>query len=228
MNILKVLPTNRSIREIIKKSNNGFLPKCITIDEFEKRVVLIPEKTLIDKDRRVLFMKEAADFNNFSDLKIQRDYMAFLKSSDFLFGFFEELALEKISIDNIETKDTYAEYEKHLLILKHLLHNYKNILENNNYYDKITLPEIYILNKEYLKRFNKIEFFLEGYLSRFEIELFVKVAKEVELILYFETNEYNQKMIERFNEIGFYLETDYFYELNLKEKSIINKINCTK
>lgn len=228
MNILKVLPTNRSIREIIKKSNNGFLPKCITIDEFEKRVVLIPEKTLIDKDRRVLFMKEAADFNNFSDLKIQRDYMAFLKSSDFLFGFFEELALEKISIDNIETKDTYAEYEKHLLILKHLLHNYKNILENNNYYDKITLPEIYILNKEYLKRFNKIEFFLEGYLSRFEIELFVKVAKEVELILYFETNEYNQKMIERFNEIGFYLETDYFYELNLKEKSIINKIKIDK
>ncbi len=221
--MLKIYPTSRSIRNNFKNLNDIFLCKSITIDEFEKKVVLVKNKTMIDKDKRVLLLKEAANFKNFSNLKIKKEYIAFLKSSDFLFGFFEELSLEKVSIEQIDTKDTYAEYNEHLDILKQLLSNYKDILDDRGYFDKIILPEIYELNKTYLKRFKKIELYLDGYLNNFEMELFLKVAKETKLIMHFQTNSFNKKMTKKFEVLGIYLKNGYNYILDITEKIILEK-----
>jgi len=154
---------------------------------------------------------------------IKKEYISFLKSSDFLFGFFEELSLEKVNIQQIDTKDTYAEYGEHLNILRQLLKNYKNILEEKKYFDKITLPNIYKLNKIYLKRFKKIELYLDGYLNNFEMELFLQVAKEVKLIIHFQTNTFNKKMVEKFKTLDIYLEDNYNYILDITDKTILKK-----
>ena len=221
MSILRVFPTNRSVKESFAKNKNSFLTKSLTIGEFEKKVVIVKDKKEIDKDRRVLFLKEAANFQNFDKLKIRREYLSFLKSSDFLLGFFEELAIEKVHIDDIDTKDTYAEYSEHLSILKSLLKNYKVLLDRYGYYDKILLPEIYHINFPYLKRFEKIELFLDGYLSNFELELFLKISEKIKFEIIFKTNPYNEKMIERFKSLGFDLKKGFKYTLDLSEKSVI-------
>ena len=221
--MLKIYPTHRSIRKSLTNLNNDFICKSMTIDEFENKVVLIKDKTMIDKDKRILFLKKAADFENFSKLRIKKEYISFLKSSDFLFGFFEELSLEKVNIEQIDTKDTYAEYGEHLNILRQLLENYKNILEEKRYFDKITLPNIYELNKMYLKRFKKIELYLDGYLNNFEMELFLKVAKEVKLIIYFQTNTFNKKMVEKFKTLDIYLEDSCNYIIDITDKIILKK-----
>ncbi len=222
MNTLRIFPTNRSIKESFLKNGNSFLVKSLTIGEFEKKAIIVKNKKEIDKDKRVLLLKEATNFKNFDKLKIKREYLSFLKSSDFLLGFFEELAIEKVDIDDIDTKDTYAEYGEHLSILKKLLSNYKELLDKNNYYDKISLPDIYKINFSYLKRFEKIELFLDGYLSNFELELFLKISEKLKFEIIFETNPYNKKMVERFKALGFELKIGFKYMLDLSKKSIID------
>ena len=223
MEILRVFPTSRSIRYRLDGASNTILPKCLSIGEFEKKAILVEGRKEIDSDKRVLLLKEASNFKNFEKLKIKREYLSFLKSSDFLFGFFEELALERVFIDEIDIQDTYAEYSEHLSILRELLDNYKKLLSKERYYDKILLSELYEVNDAYIKRFDKIELFLEGYLSRFELELFLKISEIVDFSIFFEANEYSEKMIERFRDLGFDVRKGFEYELSFSKNSIISK-----
>ncbi len=223
MNILKVFPTNRAVRKSFEGLNDLLLPKSISIGEFEKKIVIVKNKREIDSDNRILLLKKASEFSNFKKLKIKREYLSFLKSSDFIFGFFEELAIEKVNIEDIDTNDTYAEYSEHLSILSELLKNYKNLLNDKGYYDKTVLPNIYEINNDYIKRFDQIELFLEGYLSTFEIELFLKISKKVQFLIIFETNIYNKKMTKKFQTLGFNLQDNFRYKLDLSNKKIIKK-----
>jgi len=52
--MLKIYPTHRSIRNSLKNLNNDFICKSMTIDEFENKAVLVKDKTMIDKDKRIL------------------------------------------------------------------------------------------------------------------------------------------------------------------------------
>ncbi len=219
--ILNVFPTSRSIRKLYDKFSNEFLPKSITMDEFEKRSVIVKNMALADNDKRILLLKKAALFKSFEELKIPKDYLSFLKSSKFLFGFLEELALEFVNIDDINSADTYAEYEKHLKILKILLKNYKNILKKEKYYDKITLPCLYELNTKYLKRFSKIVVYLDGYLNNYEMELLGKISKTVPLEIVYQTNIFSEKMIKKFHNLGIELEINKLYHLNFSEKKVL-------
>ncbi|NPA74061.1 MAG: PD-(D/E)XK nuclease family protein [Epsilonproteobacteria bacterium] len=223
MNLLRVFPTNRSIKDSFSSQKNSFLTKSVTIDEFEKKAVRVKGKKEIDKDKRVLLLKEAADFKNFSKLKIKNDYLSFLKSSDFLLGFFDELALEKVDIEHINTKDTYAEYEEHLAILKELFEKYKSLLEKNEYYDRAILTKLYEINEAYIKRFDKIELYLDGYLSNFEMELFLKIAKIKKFYILFDATKFNKKMQDRFKESGIELKSGFRYLIDLSEKRVIEK-----
>lgn len=219
--MLNVFPTSRCIRKFYDGYGDGYLPKSITMDEFEKRVVVVKDKTLADDDKRVLFLNKAASFSRFEELKIPQEYLSFLKSSKFLFGFFEELALEFVDIDDISMVDTYAEYENHLEILKILLENYKKLLGNEGFYDKITLPELYEINYEYLKRFSSIMIYADGYLNSYEMELLSKISKVLNLEIVYQTNIFTKKMMQRFEKLGFDLEYDKLYRLDVSNKKII-------
>ncbi len=218
--MMSVYPTNRAIRESIKDKKDTLLMKSLTIGEFEKRAFVVRGKMSCDEDKRVLFLKRASDFANFKKLSIPDDYLRFLKASDFILGFFDELSLEDVSIDDLEISDTYAEYGEHLLVLKELKKIYVDILESEGYFDKTTVPKIYEINEKYIKRFKRINLYLDGYLSRFELTLFEKISKICDLFIYYETNDYSKKMMERFGELGFELQGGILYELNLTDKSL--------
>jgi hypothetical protein len=201
------------------------------MDEFEKRVVIVKEKTLADDDKRVLLLNKAASFDKFNELKIPKEYLSFLRSSKFLFGFFEELALEFVDMDDINRVDTYAEYENHLEILKILLKNYKKLLKNNGLYDKITLPELYEINFQYLKRYSAIVIYADGYLNSFETELLSKISKVLKLEMVYQTNIFTKKMMQRFKKFDINLEYDKLYRLDLSGRKIIeykDMIPCIK
>ncbi len=224
-NRLVVYSTSRAIRENLQSSLNedSLLPKFMTIGEFEKKAVVIPERTFIDEDTRVILLNKASEFQRFQDLKIDKEFFTFLKNAKFLFGFFEELASEYVEIDELMDADVYASYSEHLEILKELLKNYKNLLDENGFVDKILLPSLYNLNREFIESFDQIEFYLEGYLNGFEFKLLRECASVSSLHLHILTNRYNQKMIDNFNQYGYALELDYRYVLDITNKKVLEK-----
>lgn len=226
---LEIYPTSRAIRENISRmaTQNTLLPKMITIGEFEKKALLVPGRTFVDEDTKVVLMQQASDFSQFQNLQIDREFFTFLKNSRFLFSFFEELAVERVTIEDLTLADTYANYQEHLEILSKLRQNYTTLLDRHNYVDKMTLPEHYRLNSKYLAAFERIDLHLEGYLNRFEVELFLSISKIVPLYIHLHASRFNQKMIDLFNEMGFSAEVGYDYILDITNRQIITSSPVT-
>jgi len=218
----EIFSTSRCVRDFYSHfyEQDMLLPKTMGIAEFESKAIVVPQMSLADEDTRVLVMQEASEFKNFSELKIDREFLSFIKNSSYLFRFFEELALERVFIEELELADTYAQFEEHLSILKELLENYKELLSQKKLYDKITLPEVYELNEEFLKSNDGFLFHLEGFLNKFELGLFLKVAELTEFKISLHVTKYNKKNIEIFNELGVSLHIDNSYVINLSSKSI--------
>ncbi len=220
--MIEIFPTSRCVREFYSHflDRDAIVPKAMGIAEFESKALLVPKKSLADEDTRVLLMQEASEFKNFSELKIEREFLSFIKNSTYLFRFFEELALEDVLIEELELADTYAQFEEHLSILKELLQNYKTLLLQKNLYDKIILPEVYDINEEFLKSNDGFLLHLEGFLNKFELNLFLEVAKITEFKISLHVTKYNRKNIEIFGKLGFDLHTDNSYILNLSTKKV--------
>ncbi len=224
-NSLIVCSTSRVVREKLNSylQKNSILPHIVTIGDFEKKIVLIPNRTFIDEDTRVLLLKEASQFSNFKNLHISREFFAFLKNSQFLFSFFEELSVELIDIENLKQKDIYDSYHEHLEILERLLFAYKELLNKNNYVDKILLPSLYRLNIAYIKNIEFIEFYLDGYLTNFEFKLFDEISTYKPFIIKIWVNKFNQKMVEKFSKFNITLENGYYYEIDFSNKKILKE-----
>ena len=219
---LVIYPTSRAARVRAQKELllDGLIPRITTIGEFEKKAIVVKNRQFIDQDRRTLLLNEASAFSTFKNLHIQREFFAFLKNSKFLFSFFDELSVELTDIEELELYDTYASYFEHIEILKTLLEKYKQLLEEKNLVDKITLPSHYKINSAYIKSFDEIELHLEGYLNNFEFKLFNEIAKIVPLKIYIFVNEFNKKMVEKFQTLGIELNIGKSYIINLSTKSI--------
>ncbi len=220
-----VYSNSRSIRNNFLSSiqKDGFLPKSITINEFEQKIIYIPNRIFVDEDTRVLLLKEAANFTAFKNLNIEKEFFAFLKNSTFLFKFFEELAVELVDISELKKVDYYAEYIEHIDILQTLFVRYTKLLDNLNLVDKIFVPKLYKINSSYLKNIDEITLFHEGYLNNFEFKLFFEISQIVPFKIEIITNNFNKKMIEKFRYYGFDLELNYRYLLNLSQKKIEKK-----
>ncbi len=221
--MLEVFTTSRAIRSFYAtfRNHNTLLPKAITIGELEQKALLIPNHALADEDKRVLLMQEASAFAKFELLSIEREFFTFLKNSAYLFRFFEELAFEKTSIDSLKIADTYEHYSEHLNILQTLLQHYEALLSKHGLYDRISLPKHYEINTSYICSQEGIRVHLEGFLSRFEVELFDQIAAIVPLFFTITINAYNQKMVELFLRYGITLEAHNSYEINFSTKEIV-------
>lgn len=231
MNKLHIYPTSRALRAVSlkHKEKNALLPALMRIDEFEQRAILIENKTQIDPLQRILLLKEAASFQAFEALKLNLELVRFFTKSDALFKFFEELAGEQISFETLASADAYAEFETHIAILEKLLKNYQNLLDAQNFTDKAFIPASYKLNEGFLKSYNMIEIYLEGYLSHFELELIEKIAQKVQLIIHYTTSKFNAKMQERFKAIGIGLPNDTHVSFDMTHKKVLSsKINDAK
>lgn len=224
-NKLIVYPTSRAIREAIKKRSNEnlLLPSYLTLDELFKKSISISNKKFIDEEQRFLYLKAASDVKRLEKLGISNNFTSFLKQSDYLFRFFGELSAEKVSIDSLELVDTYEYYKEHIEILKEIYNNYTNILDENNAVDKINLPNNYEINNNFLDRYKEIEISFEGYFTNFELEIILKISKQIKTVINLSSNKYNQKSIQSFIDMGFDLESGFDYIIDLTNRSIVEK-----
>ena len=222
MNLL-VFPTSRSIRAYINSINEDILlPSILTIDEFFSKSIRVENYSFIDEDQRFLYLKDSIQIKNFSRLGLSSKFSEFLKQSDYIFRFFGELSHEMVDIKILKEADTYEYYSEHLDILQHVHKNYVELLEKNAYVDKITLGDKHNINHSYLNQFDKIELFFEGYFTKFEFNIIQEVAKKQNLFIRLITNEYNKKSWDLFIGIGFDLEVDNEYVLDISNQQIIS------
>jgi len=227
-NSLIVLPTSRAIREHLTelKTSNQLIQKYISIGDFFQRAVIDKNgRIFLDKNLKIIFLKEAIQNIQIEKLGFSKEFTTFLKQSEYIFRFFQELANEYVDIEKLVEYDTYAMYADHLDILKEIYKNYTDILDKNNYCDNILLPASYILNDDYVEQFDGITLYLEGYLSKFEFKILQDVSKKIPLNISITINEFNQKNIELFKEYGLEenLEINHQYLINLSSLEILEE-----
>ncbi len=231
MHSLIIYPTSRALRTVSSelKTHDGFLPTLMRMDEFEHRAVVIPNKMMIDPIQRIMFLREAADFQAFENLKVDRELIRFFSKSDALFKFFEELARESVAFDALAEADAYAEFDAHLTILETLLSRYQKIVEAHGLTDKALIPKSYRLSEGFIQGYDQIEIHLEGYLSHYELELIEKIAQKKTLIIHYATSQFNQKMQDRFEEYDMKLPQNAFVSFDFSARKIVSEeINCLK
>lgn len=217
---LLVFPTSRAIREYLKnlKEENSLLPTFLTIDEFLKKVLYFEDKKIIDEEQRFLYLKQASNIKEISDLGISNEFSFFFRQSDYLFRFFGEIASEKVDIESFSSFDTYEFYKEHIGILRKIYKNYIDILEKNCCIDKINLPPNYKINEEFLEKFDEIGVFFEGYFTNIEFEIIQNVANIKTMFINLNCNDYNEKSLENFTHLGFKFKKEHNYILNLSTK----------
>ncbi|AFL69304.1 PD-(D/E)XK nuclease family protein [Sulfurospirillum barnesii] len=222
--MVEVFATSRAIRVFYETfiQSNTLLPKAMTMAELEQKAILVPHHSLVDEDMRVLLMQEASRFTRFELLHIDREFFTFLKNSSYLFRFFEELAHERVSLQTLRGVDTYEHYAEHLEILQMLLKQYQALLSKHALYDRITLPELYTINEDYVRSLGAVRIHLEGFLSQFEWAILCQIAKLIPLHVRVCITPYNQKMKDHFHDYGIALEFNKSYEINFSTKTILH------
>jgi len=224
--ILRVYPTSRAIREQQQQllKSNQILDKMVTIDTFLDEAIIVKDRKLIDSDSRVLMLQEASRFDDFQKLGFERDFLNFLKNSDFFFKFFAELNGEKVSIETLQSSDIYLNYKEHLDVLENLLENYKKVLKKHKFYDKIVLDE-FRLNSKFFKEFKEIVLYIDGYLTKFELDIISQISKIAPLKMEIFIDSLNIKMLEKLEAIGFKLEKPKeltLFTLDISKKEVID------
>jgi len=224
-NRLYIYPTSRAIREQKEQSiaQNRLLPKMVTVSDFERRAITQGDCALVDSMQRKLFLKEVS-----TNALLQRflgdfSLIKFYTQADDFFSFFQEVNAEGVSIKDLALADSYAEFEDDLALLEQLLQEYKSHLASLGLTDSIFTPLEYKLNESYIKSFDSFYLILEGYLTKFELELFIEIAKIRPFIIKLRTTPFNQKVINLFASIGIPLAQDCEIEFDLSSKKILSQ-----
>jgi len=221
MKTLHVYPTSRAIRVAKEQWQNSdtLVPTFMRMDAFEQQAVMLGERAMIDPLQRVLLLREAANFEDFEVFKVDRALVKFLSRSDGLFRFFEELSQEGVSFERLAEADAYAEFGEHLAILAQLKSRYGALLEARGLTDRMFVPDHYRLHEGFVAQFERIEIFLEGLLSRFELELLEQIATHTEVIIHYTTSPFSAKMEARLATRRIPLTPLAQNEINLTEKT---------
>lgn len=223
---LFVFSTRRKIRAFLDKTcENELLQKTASLGEFFGKCVKANKLCKCQKIEQILFMREACRVVKQANetLKFPLEFYEFMKNSDYLFSFFKELAAEKKSINDLDINDTYASYSEHLKILSLVLENYKSLLNQNGFFDEITLPYIYEINQKFIKNYSKIFIEIDGILSNFEFEILTEISKICDVTVKFQVSGLNTKLVQKFSEFsGVNFDNEKIYELNLSKKKIEN------
>ncbi len=222
--MLKIFQTANLVNREKQKylSQNGFVDKIITFEDFKKRALLLEERVLIDNDTRILLLREAANFKDFKKLRFSLDFIFFLENSPFIFSFFEETSKELVNLDDLKEADAYAEYADKIEILEKLKERYKQILDKRGYADIIFLPQIYKLNLSFLNSFKKAIFYQIDYLNAFEVKFLRQIAKIKPFNVKIKIDKYNQAIAKHYIDI-FSLKEGFSYEIDLSKLQIIKK-----
>ncbi len=217
-----VFSTHRQIRDYMAEQGDAILPKLYTIDEFIRRCVVVPSKVMVDDASRVLYLYKAAKTLDIGKLGFEKNFLSFLQNSPFIFRFFEELFAERVAIEDIRLADTYADFEDHLKLLEAIYDAYKKVLEAEGLFDRITI-ENYRLGENFLRQFERIDLYVEGYLSRFEIGVLEKIAKiKTPLFLHLTATPFNRKLLQRL-QVNDPLESGFSYAIDWQDRRVLTR-----
>ncbi|WP_298050874.1 PD-(D/E)XK nuclease family protein [uncultured Campylobacter sp.] len=223
---LFVYTSSRALRAALQNENGGVLAPRITLAEFYEKALFVPDLVACGEIDRALFMKQAVNESKRAGerLKFPNELYEFMRNREYLFGFFKELATERVSIDALDLSDTYAWYAEHFEILRELARAYARILREHGFYDEITLPVLYELNESYLRGFERIEINIDGNPSAFEFEVFKRVAELSEVVLSFRATTLNSKPVRAVEELcGISLDAGFAYRVNLGTGEILSR-----
>ena len=226
INELHIYPTSRALRTVSEqfKEQEGLLPTLMRMDEFEQRSILMEGRIQVDPLQRILLLREAAKFDTFETLNVNRELVRFFTRSEAIFKFFEELAAENVDFQTLAEADAYVEFEDHLAVLEQLLDHYHHLLEEKGFTDKAFIPKNFTLNMGFIESYQKIEIHLEGYLSHFELKLLAEIAEKTDLIVHYTSSKFNQKMQERFELYGVKLLNDQHCTFSLTQKTLLSQL----
>jgi hypothetical protein len=157
----------------------------------------VPNLVAIDSDTRIFLLKQSLNTKDFEKLGFQKDFLSFMQNYEFITKFFDEVISENVTLEDIETQDFKGEFIEHIEILKEVYNRYAHTLEQNGFYDKSTLKE-YKINESFLKQFEHITIYLEGYLTNRELEIINQVSSIVQTNIIIHSTKFNQKMVNKF------------------------------
>lgn len=225
--ILEVFSTKRAIKERNKAylKQNCMLSPALSFDEFLNKAIIVNGLIRADSNTKILIMQESANAVKAvaSELKIPLEFFAFLKSSEYLFAFFSELKRQKVSIEMLQQKDIYANFDEHLQILSQLEKEYLTRLKNAGFYDDISVCELYDINWDFILNYEQINVRVDGILNAYELEILNKISKRILVILSFSISKFNKKLareLEKNCQTSF--KSGFAYDFNLSKNEILN------
>ncbi|WP_187918676.1 PD-(D/E)XK nuclease family protein [Helicobacter pylori] len=223
---LFVFSSTRRLKHFYLEQGEGFLPNAMSMGSFFEQAFYIPNKKKIPNSVRQILMIDtikaiAKEKKSILEglLLFENSFLGYLESTSFLFDLFDELSSACIKLNELSFKDIYLDYEKHLEVLEMIYDRYVKKLEGLGFYDKIMQKKPTIL-KEFFEHFSSIEWHLDGFMSVFERQCLLEVAKLVPITLHLSCDKYNQKFLEFLN---LKLETDCDYSIDFKTQKILSQ-----
>ncbi|GHQ48165.1 exonuclease [Helicobacter pylori] len=223
---LFVFSSTRRLKHFYLEQGEGFLPNAMSMGSFFEQAFYIPNKKKIPNNARLILMIDtikaiAKEKKSILEglLLFENSFLGYLESTSFLFDLFDELSSACIKLNELSSKDIYLDYEKHLEVLEMIYDRYIKKLEGLGFYDKIMQEKPAIL-KEFFEHFSSIEWHLDGFMSVFERQCLLEVAKLVPITLHLSCDKYNQKFLEFLN---LKLETDCDYSIDFKTQKILSQ-----
>lgn len=216
---LFVFPTNRALNDFYINYKSSILPDATTIKGFFDEVIIIDKKTKIPKHLRKIILWDIIDEFEVKKIGFDKTFLRFLENSSFLFNFFDEIESALIDIKDIDSSDTYGDYEDHLRIINKIYNAYKQRLDDLNLYDNATS---YRLNTAYLKYYKNIDIYIDGLVSNKDFSIIKSISNITNINLIFECSRYNTFIFDKLFDYKF--KPQMRYTININTNKITNQI----
>ena len=231
MEILYLFSSARSMKRFFSKNYaESFLPATKNIGEFLDFVLRVEKKRKIPKYLREYYLYKAIRTTDTKKLgEFAKNFTQFLQNSDFFLKFYDELCAECVEIEQLKKLDIYTFYDDHLQVLEAVFNAYQSLLEKYNFFDQYFLQN-YAITFEFLEEFSSINIQVDGFLSRFEINIFREISKRIPIFFSLNIDCFNQDyyqklfgLILKFGAYKIILEHNSFNIENYKEISFCEK-----
>ncbi|WP_299547858.1 PD-(D/E)XK nuclease family protein [uncultured Helicobacter sp.] len=193
MEILYLFSSARSIKRFYAQNYaESFLPTAKSIGEFLEFILRVDNKRKIPKHLRQYYLYLAIQSTKTQKLgEFAKNFTQFLQNSSFFLKFYDELCAECVLIEDLKELDVYALYDDHLQVLESVFDTYKELLEKHNFFDHYFLQD-YAITFELLKEFSEIQMQVDGFLSRFEVNIFREISKNIPFYFSIKIDIFNQ------------------------------------
>ena len=217
---LYIFSTSRALHSFLMEQEEGFLPKAMTLGDFFSQVILVKNGVKVPPLLRKIFLADVLKNFDFSQsqkehLFFEYSFLGFLETSSFLLDFFDELFASQVELSQVAQNDVYGEFEDHLRVIERIYEAYEEKLSQGGFYDFVKEYEIFW---GFLKNFDEIEFFIDGFLSSFEWKILKELSSRISSVLHVSIDTYN---LAQFSNLNPALQVDHFYSISLPNGEII-------